>query len=213
MIGLIVIALAALFLVFYLWLLVRVIKFVKRKTNSNLMAGLSVLVVFALTVGDTLFNRWYHKEVLCKKEDVGVKIFSTVEVPSEYWDEKNNRPILKELMNRDRVSPENFKPFLGRYAETEKFENGGLWPLTSYSRHVVTVVDVQAGQVLSQFVDYERTGGTWWLFPLRFAGSDSLLGWLLSRGNKSNSCYEHPTDFIVFANRGVFHNKSKGEQK
>jgi hypothetical protein len=212
MIGLIVISGVILFLAFYLWLLIKVVKFVKRKTNSNVLAGLSVLALLVLTIGDTVINRLYHKEVLCKREDVGVKIYSTVEVPPKYWDENNNRPILKELMNRGRVSPEHFKPFLGRYSEAEKFENGGLWPLTSYTRHVSTVVDVQTGRVLSRFVDYERTGGVWWLFPLGFADSDSMIGWLIGQGDKSNSCYEHPTDLIVEASRGVFQ-KSKGDKK
>jgi hypothetical protein len=213
MIGLTVFVIVIIFLIFYVWLIVKVAKFVKRKTGSSRLAILSIFVVFALTVGDTIINRLYHKEVLCKRDDVGVKIFSIVEVPTEYWDKENNKPILKELMNKDRVSPDRFKPFLGRYAETEKFENGGLWPLTSYSRHVATVVDTQAGQVLGQFIDYERTGGTWWLFPLGLAGSNSMIGWFTSRGNGSNSCYEHPTDLIVDTNRGVFQNKSKGEQK
>lgn len=182
MIGLIVITGVIIFFVFYVWLIIKVARFVKRKTGSSRLAGLAILLIFVLTVGDTVFNRLYHKEVLCKRDDVGVKIFSTVEVPPEYWDIANNRPAFD-------VAWDTTKPFLGRYSEREKNERGGWLPLTAYKRKEVSVIDLQTGETLSRFVDYEPRGGMWWLMPLKYIDSDSLVGWFFSRQKSSGGCY------------------------
>ena len=58
MIGLTVIAISILFLLGYLWLIRTTASYAKRKTGSNLIAGLAVVGLLLITFGDTLFRRW-----------------------------------------------------------------------------------------------------------------------------------------------------------
>lgn len=205
MIGLIVLAITVPLLLGYLWLARAAVRYTKRKTGSNLIAALAVVGILVITFGDTVFNRWYHKEVLCKREDVGMKVFETVMLPAGYWDEENNRPQLPLTMSRE-------KPFLGRYAEMEKYERGGSRPFTAYERSEATVVDLQTGRVLSRFVDYMPAGGTWWAMPLMLFGRGSIVGWLMSRGS-SPGCEGLPPFGKVDAKRSVFEKHSQGEIK
>lgn len=215
MIGLIVLAITVPLLLGYLWLARAAVRYTKRKTGSNLIAALAVIGILVITFGDTVFNRWYHKEVLCKREDVGGQVFEKVTLPAEHWDDANNRPNLPLTMSRE-------KPFLGRYAEIGKFERGGSRPFTAYERSEATVVDLQTGRVLSRFVDYMPAGGTWWAMPLMLFGQSSVIGWLLSRGD-SPSCVGNPSHQEVVAKRSafdkvdvrrsVFEKSSKGEPK
>ncbi|MEO6565402.1 MAG: hypothetical protein ABIO63_05155, partial [Casimicrobiaceae bacterium] len=146
MIGLLVLAIGALLLVAYLWLVKTTFRYVKRRTGSNVYASISILGILLLTVGDTLFNRWYVSNVLCEREDVGVKIFETVKLNREHWDEVNNRPNLPSSMITG-------KPFLGRYIQVKSNDRGGFWPLTAYSRNQLQIVDTHSERVLSRFVD------------------------------------------------------------
>jgi hypothetical protein len=175
MIGLIVLAIAVPALLAYLWLARAAVRYAKRKTGSNLIAALAVIGVLIVTFGDTVFNRWYHKEVLCKRNEVGGQVFEKVILSAEHWDEANNRPNLPLTMSRE-------QPFLGRYAEIGKHERGGSYPFTAYEKDETVVIDIQTGHVLSRFVDYSPAGGTWWAMPLTLFGQSSVIGWLLSRG-------------------------------
>lgn len=205
MTGLIVLAIAIPLLLAYLWLARAAVRYAKRKTGSNLVVALVIVGILVVTFGDTVFNRWYHKEVLCKREDVGVKVFERVMLPARYWDEVNNRPNLPLTMS-------NEKPFLGRYAEIEKYERGGSRPFTAHERTEATVVDLETGHVLSRFVDYMPAGGTWWAMPLTLFGQGSIIGWLLSRGS-SPGCEGLQPFGKVDAKRSVFEKYSKGEVK
>ncbi|MES2353862.1 MAG: hypothetical protein V4568_05525 [Pseudomonadota bacterium] len=189
MIGLIVLAITVPLLLGYLWVARAAVRYVKRKTGSNWMMVLTVIGILMLTFGDTLFNRWYHKNVLCKREDVGSKIFERVTLPEEYWDNENNLPKLPLTMSKN-------KPFLGRYAAIEKYEQEGFFPLTAYERRESSVVDIQTNKTLSRFVDYAPMGGLWWAVPLSLFGEKSIIGWLLSRGS-SPSCFDNPIHLAV----------------
>ena len=179
MIGLTFLAIFAVLLIGYFWLLRATVRYAKRKTGSNVIAALAVLGVLVLTFGDTIFNRWYHKEVLCKRDDVGVKIFATAELPPEYWDDIHNKPNLPTTM----MFGTNPKPFLDRYVAIDKYEYGGTFPFTAYEMNKLSTVDLKTGQTLSQFIDYTPAGGTWWAWPLKFLGENNMIGWVLSRGS------------------------------
>jgi hypothetical protein len=196
MIGLIVLTIAVLLLLAYLWLLRAAIRYTKRKTGSNFMAMLAVVGVLVLTFGDTLFNHWYHKSVLCKREDVGVKVFEKVILPQGYWDDENNLPKLPLIMSRE-------NPFLNRYVRIKQYKQGGFFPLTFYERYESSVVDIQTNKTLSRFVDYIPMGGPWWAAPLSLFGEKNLIGWLLSRGN-SPGCFDHPINLAVDSLRAPF---------
>ena len=196
MIALIVLLAALLLFIGYVWLLVFTRKFIKRRTGSTVFSWVGVIVIIVLTFGDTVFNRWYHQDVLCKREDVGVRIFEKVPLPSAYWDIQNKLPKLPGSMSIN-------APFLDRYAEVEKYDRGGLWPITSYVRYEASIVDVKTNRVLSSFVNYEPTGGLWWSFPLSFFGETSAIGWLLSR-ERPASCFDHPIPIRGAAFDGAF---------
>lgn len=201
--GLIVLAICVLLLIAYLWFVRTVVRYIKRKTGSNLIAALAVIGILIVTFGDTLFNRWYHKEVLCKRNEVGGQVFEKVILPAEYWDDANNRPNLPLTMSRE-------KPFLGRYAEIWNHERGGSFPFTAYEKNETIVVDISTGHVLSRFIDYSPAGGMWWAMPLTLFGQGSVIGWLLSRGS-SPSCDGFSTYAKVDVRESVFDKYSNGE--
>lgn len=196
MIGLIFLTIGAVLIAAYIWLVKTTFRYVKRRTGSTVYASISILGILLLTVGDTLFNRWYVTNVLCTREDVGVKIFEMVKLPLAHWDEVNNRPDLPSGMT-------TAKPFLGRYVEVQTYERGGLWPLTSFSRRQVLIVDIQTERAISRFVDYEPAGGSWWAFPISMFGSTSLVGWLFRKGS-SDSCFENSTFLFTKTIEGPF---------
>lgn len=205
MTGLIILAIAVPLLLAYLWLARAAVRYAKRKTGSNLVAALVVVGILVITFGDTVFNRWYHKEILCKWYDVGGRVFERVKLPAEHWDEVNSRPNLPLTMSKE-------KPFLERYAEIEKYERGGMRPFTAHERSETTVVDLQTGRVLSRYVDYSPAGGTWWAMPLALFGRGSIIGWLLSRGSPYGCVGLQPYG-KVDVRESIFEKYSKGESK
>lgn len=204
MTGLIVLVIAIPLFLGYLWLMRATVRYAKRKTGSNFIATLAVGGILVLTFGDTAFNRWYHKEVLCKGEEVGGQVFEKVILPAEHWDDANNRPNLPLTMSRE-------KPFLGRYAEIEKHERGGSFPFTAYEKNETVVVDLQSGHMLSRYVDYSPAGGTWWAMPLTLFGQTTVIGWLLSRGI-SPGCEGLPPYGKVDVRESVLEKRSMGEK-
>lgn len=196
MMGLFVLTIGALLIAAYVWLMKTIFRYVKNRTGSNAYASISMLGIFLLTVGDTAFNRWYVANVLCKREDVGVKIFETVKLEREHWDEINNRAALPLDMRAG-------KPFLGRYVVTDSYDDDGIWPLTYHTRLQFLVVDVTTEKVLSRFVNYMPLGGLWWTFPLALFGGNPSFDWFVSRGATS-SCFPHQRDGTVTALYGTF---------
>lgn len=196
MIGLLFLSIGALLLVAYVWLVKTTFRYVKRRTGSNVYASISILGILLLTVGDTLFNRWYVAKVLCEREDVGVKIFETVKLPAHLWDNENNQPALPRDMRAG-------KPFQDRYIEVESNDRGGLWPFTYHSRLQFLVIDVKTEKVLSRFINYIPSGGMWWMFPMAIFGNNPSVSWFVNRGSPS-SCFPHARDGIVAARRTTF---------
>lgn len=166
----------------YIFLIWTTFRWAKRKTNSFLKALFAVLILLVLTFGDSAFNRWYRKEILCKRDDVGVKVFKVVAVPAEEWNSDFARAEI-DLKNTRQ------SPFLGRYVIADEYTSGGWFPLTSYYRHEYAIIDTKTEKPLARAVNYEPSGGLWWTFPLALLGEKSLVGWLSSRGH-SPGCFE-----------------------
>ncbi|RLJ61232.1 hypothetical protein [Sulfurisoma sediminicola] len=184
MIGLLILGTAAILLAAYIWLLRATARTVKRRTGSNRWAVMAVVGILVLTFGDTVFNRWYHKEVLCKRDDVGAKVFETVEVPEESWNRNFRRAEISDRNTRQ-------TPFLRRYAVIEAYTSGGWYPLTRYQRYEYAIVDIKTERLLGRFANYEPAGGLWWTLPLGLFGENTLIGWLSSRG-RSSGCFDNP---------------------
>lgn len=180
MVGLIVIFTSIVLLIGYLWLIYAAASFVNRKTGSHLAATIAVLVILVLTFGDTIFNNWYHKEVLCKRDDVGIKVFKEVELPAEYINEQTGEPTIPY--------PYDKIPFFMKFSVKETRETHGLFPWTKYMREERRIVVNETGETLAQFVTYNALGG-WWTYPLDLFNENSLIGWLSSRRH-APSCFD-----------------------
>jgi hypothetical protein len=203
MTGLIVLAITVPLLLAYLWLARAAVRYAKRKTGSNVVAALAVVGILVLTFGDTVFNRWYHKEVLCKREDVGMRIFERVQLPTEYLDKKTLRPSFPLPLEQ---------PFFSRLSPKELRTNSGIFPLTAYGRIERTIVDNASGKVLARFVDYWPAGGPWWGIPISWFGESSLIGWLYSRQHVP-TCFDGATQDTLLGISGYFHAMRQGYLK
>jgi hypothetical protein len=203
MTGLIVLAIAVPLLLAYLWLARAAVRYAKRKTGSNFVAALAVVGIFVVTFGDTLFNRWYHKEVLCKREDAGVRIFEKIQLPAEYLDEKTLRPRFPLPLDQ---------PFFSHFSPMELRTNSGFFPLTAHGRIERTIVDNESGKVLARFVDYWPAGGPWWGAPIAWFGESSLIGWLYSRQHMP-TCFDDGTQNALLAISSYFYAIHQGELK
>lgn len=205
MIGLIVLAIAVPALLAYLWLARAAVRYAKRKTGSNLIAALAVIGILIVTFGDTVFNRWYHKEVLCKREDVGLQIFERVPLPTEYLDQEKLRPIFPLPLEQ---------PFFSRFSLKEFRTNSGYFPLTAHGRieRSVSVTDNKSDKVIARFVDYWPSGGPWWGRPLEWFSESSLIGWLYSRQH-TPTCFQDGTQNALLAVSSYFYVTYQGELK
>ncbi len=179
MTGLLVLGTAAIVLIGYLWLIRTILRFVNRRTGSRLIAALAVVALLLLTFGDTLVNRLYHREVLCHRDDVGVKILEKVELPAVYLEEKTQTPKLPYPLGEHL--------FFSRFSVVDTRTTDGVFPLTAHSRVERKIVDNESGKVLAKYVDYWPSGGPWWAFPILFFDESSLFGWLWSR-QQAPSC-------------------------
>lgn len=202
MIGLIVLAISVPLLLAYLWLVRAAVRYTKRKTGSNLLAALAVVCILVITFGDTVFNRWYHKEVLCKREEVGVRIFEKVELPKEYLD--------KEMQLQKLPFPLSQAHFFAKFSLNESVVISGLFPFTANGRIERIIVDNESDKVLAQFVDYWPAGGPWWGMPFEWFGESSLIGWLRSR-QQLPSCFNNGTQNSLLSVSGYFYAIYQGE--
>lgn len=203
MTGLIVLAIAVPLLLAYLWLARAVVHYAKRKTGSNFVVALVIAGILVITFGDTVFNRWYHKEVLCKREDVGMRIFKKIQLPAEYLDKKTLQPKFPLPLDQ---------PFFSHLSLKELRTNSGFFPLTAHGRIERTIVDNESDKVLAQFVDYWPAGGPWWGAPIAWFGESSLIGWLYSRQHVP-TCFDDGTQNALLAISSYFYAIHQGELK
>lgn len=179
-------------LVVYCWLIYATAYAVHRRSQSRKLAASAIFGILVLTFGDTAFNSWYHRTVLCAHEDVGVTVFEAVAVNEDHWDKNSIAATIDDRNTRE-------SPFLGRYAVTNSYTDGGWYPLTRYQRREFAIIDTKTGKALSRYVNYEPTGGWWWAYPLTLFGEKTLVGWLLSRGRAAN-CYDYPPHALEIGN-------------
>lgn len=195
MMGLIVLAISVLLLLAYLWFARTVVRYIKRKTGSNLIAAFAAIGILLVTFGDTLFNRWYHKAVLCKRADVGIHIIEKVLLPKEYLDKDKLRPNFPLPLEQ---------PFFSRFSLKETRTNSGYFPLTAHGRVERSVVDSNSGKVIAKFVDYWPSGGPWWGTPLEWLDESSFIGWFYGRQHVP-TCFNDGTQNALLAVSGYFY--------
>jgi hypothetical protein len=157
--GIILLPLGALVIGLYLWAVVKGTRWAYRK--FSIQGAIAAIAFFALLpTWDTIANRWYHKNVLCKRSEVGLQIFEQVKLPSEYYD---NQGRFKE--------PEGW--FSGRTLVSNRYQRqsgelqGGYFPVTKHEKRFSGVFDQKEKRLISYEADYWTKGGGWWLIIFR----------------------------------------------
>jgi len=157
--GIILLPLGALVIGLYLWVVVKGTRWAYRK--YALPGTVAAIAFFALLpTWDTIANRWYHKNVLCKRSEVGLHIYEHVKLPSQYFD---NHGRFKE--------PEGW--FSGRTLVSNRYQRQssnleeGIFPLTKHEKRFSGVFDQQQQKLISSEVDYWTSGGGWWSIIFR----------------------------------------------
>lgn len=157
--GMVLLPLGALVLGMYLWLAVKGTRWAYRKLA---VPGVLAAIAFfsLLPTWDTIANRWYHKNVLCKQTEVGLHIYERVKLPPQYYDDSGR---FKE--------PEGWFSgrtlVINRYQRQSGFSEGGIFPVTKYEKRFSTVFDKAEGRTISYELDYWTRGGGWWLIVFR----------------------------------------------
>lgn len=157
--GIVLIPLGVLVGGLYLW---AVVKGTRWAYGRFAMRGAFVAVIsfLLLPTWDTIANRWYHKNVLCARSEVGLHIYDHVRLPSQYYD---NLGRFKE--------PEGW--FSGRTLVNDRYQRQsgnlqeGVFPLTKSEKRFSGVLDTKEQRLISYEVDYLTQGGGWWLIIFR----------------------------------------------
>jgi hypothetical protein len=128
-----------------IWLAVKIAKRFKPGV-ARIAGGVGIfLLLFALPFGDEIAGRVYFN-YLCATE-AGVKVYQTVELPAEYWDERGRA---KFYVNFDSLLGKTYsvkyKP--GTYSSFFHIDNAGY----AYSNTLT-------GQVLGEAIDFGYWGG------------------------------------------------------
>ena len=130
-----------------IWLTRKLVKWIGFKNGAvRLAAGLfGFVLVFMLPFADEIAGRVYFNH-LCATE-AGVKVYKTVELPAEYWDEKGKPKFYVDWDSHlGKKYPLLYKA--GTYSSVLYIDNAGY-----------KFVDKQSGQVLGEAVDFRYWGG------------------------------------------------------
>lgn len=149
-------------------------KFIKKSLSLKIIGGMAVfLVVLPLPIADEIAGRFYFNH-LCETE-AGVKVYQTIELPAEYWDE-DGEPIFydgntlpDEEYVKAGVTPEAveklqafgiqefgtvFKKDIDGYRQSEVvgFRYWGGWVIRNFSPHN-TAISCGGGKSYDELVE------------------------------------------------------------
>lgn len=128
-----------------IWLAIKISKRFKPGV-TRIAGGVGIfLLLFALPFGDEISGRIYFN-YLCATA-AGVKVYQTVKLPTEYWDE---RGVAKFYRNFGSLLGKTYsvKYTPGSYSSFFHIDNAGY----AYS-------NTQTGQVLGEAIDFRHWGG------------------------------------------------------
>ena len=129
-----------------IWIAVKAAKQFERR-NAKIAVGLLVfLLVFFVPFGDEIAGRMYLN-YLCATE-AGLKVYQTVELPAEYWDEQGGPKFYDERNGNFNLAGYRVEYKTGVYSSFFHVDNAG------YKR-----VDGRSGQVLGEVTDFRYWGG------------------------------------------------------
>jgi hypothetical protein len=196
--GIILLPLGAFMGGLYLWAAIKSARWIYGKTHS-IWAIAALVIIFALIpTWDTIVNRIYHKQVICKKPEIGLHVFEFVRLPVDLYDARGIPLIFDHYGNFDESK-------IGkRYKENAKYTDEGGW-LTGAVRYTFEINDVQTGRVLARFTDYYAAGGGWVFLPFR-----PLIRYVGEYAFRSDlhSCLDQDTNWIGKAAKAPFVEKN-----
>lgn len=129
-----------------IWIAVKAAKHFEHRT-AKIAAGLLVfLLVFFLPFGDEIAGRIYLS-YLCATE-AGLKVYQSVELPAEYWDEQGRPRFYDERTGNFNLEAYRVEYKTGSYSSFFHVDHAG------YKR-----VDGPSGQVLGEVTDFRYWGG------------------------------------------------------
>lgn len=136
-------------------------KAVKRFTSGSAKLAVAVLAVgiFMAPVADEIAGRIYFNH-LCSTE-AGVKVYRTVELPAEYWDEQGTPKfrVYEKLMSNH----ETMFTMDGKTWEDERFAHSGFTEPYSSAFHIeksgYRLRERESGNVLGEVWNFMYWGG------------------------------------------------------
>ncbi len=129
-----------------IWIAVKVARRFKQR-HAKIIAGIGIfLVVFFLPFADEIVGRMYLG-YLCATE-AGVKVYQTVELPKEYWDEGGSPRFYDQKNGNFNLKGYRSEYVSGTYSGFFHIDNAG------FKR-----VDVQTGVVIGEVTDFMHWGG------------------------------------------------------
>lgn len=193
----------------YFKLCLMVLRIFWRKTKYRIPIYIGILIFSIIPFGDVIFNRLYHQIILCKREDVGMKVYEKIHLPEEYY-LKNG--YLKDLLPSQKYLSEianSSEKIENRYQYVETRSEDGVYPWTRYRKYFSGVFDVSASRYIGTYVEYQAIGGGWWFFlvnpiwrRLSYNGTDMEIG-------SNNGCvYSSPSVYGVRIFYEVFDGKN-----
>lgn len=129
-----------------LWIAVKAAKRFERRSTRIAVGLLVFLLVFFVPFGDEIAGRIYLNR-LCATE-AGVKVYKTVELPTEYWDDRGQPKFYDEKNGNFRLEGYRVEYETGVHSSFFHIDNAG------YKR-----VDKQSGQVLGEVTEFMYWGG------------------------------------------------------
>ncbi len=158
--GIILLPVGALVIGLYLWMGARSVRWIFANSHS-IWAGIGVATFLVLLpIGDTIVNRWYHKNVLCARDDVGLHVIERVILPNGYYDNKGRFKEPNGWFSGNAILE-------GRYQRRSGYMDGGTYPFTAHEKRYAGVFDLREQKFISHEVDYWTKGGGWWLAIFR----------------------------------------------
>ena len=148
---------------------------------------------------DTLVNRIYHKQVICKNREIGIQVFESIRLPSDLYDAGGVPLIFDRYGKFDEKKTEN------RYKESSKYVEEGAW-LTGVTKYTFEIIDAQSGRALARFTNYFAAGGGWPFLPLR--PLSKYFGEYAFRSDPQ-ACLDLDTDWIGNTAMAPFVEKNK----
>jgi len=129
-----------------IWIAVKVAKHFKRM-SARLVGGVGIFfIVFLVPFSDEVVGRMYFN-YLCANE-AGVKVYQTVELPSEYWDEQGRALFYDAINGNFTLDGYRVEYKTGVYSPLFHIDNAG------YKR-----INDRSGQVLGEITDFMYWGG------------------------------------------------------